>query len=111
MSGKTAGGIPLTPSSLGDVFEVLDTNDLFTRFSFDICRRIRNSFQMKTSYTCTVLSEMSKREPKKETKGVGKMQHTWQAETAEEVVFVLLDADANAFVLARIVRAQIGRPE
>jgi len=34
---------------------------------------------------------------------------TWEAETAEEVVLILLNADANAFVLARIVSAQIGR--
>jgi len=34
---------------------------------------------------------------------------TWQAEAAEEVVAVLLDADADAVVLARIVSAQVRR--
>lgn len=34
---------------------------------------------------------------------------TWQTEAAEEVVVVLLDADADAVVLARIVSAQVRR--
>ena len=36
-------------------------------------------------------------------------ERTWQTEAAEEVVVVLLDADADAVVLARIVSAQVRR--
>ena len=37
------------------------------------------------------------------------VQLTWETETAEQVVLVLLDADADPFVLARVVSAQIRR--
>ena len=37
-------------------------------------------------------------------------ERTWQTETAEEVVVVLLDADADAVVLARVVSAEVRRP-